>query len=628
MSEFTMTLWKTKRANATSGVSDGYMREGEFARNPHAVCIVKDNFRLSANLTERRNGNIYCEQINDPHSTSFVISFGWCYRCESRADRFEEKAMFEFLQSHRSKPIPDVDVLSGIYTLLSYDHISETLWICTDMWAQHGFYYGSDDSKVVVSSKASIVAEALNASIDGVSYLSLLRDTGIPPGRTLYSDVWRVTCGRALHVDLKNRTARTVQMQPLYRVPQNITFDDAVDQLIDVLVRVCPSAASGPSTVVDLTGGNDSRLMAAALSSSQGGRIGKQVTFKVVGEEDLSDVMIARQIANKFGWNLQRMSRWNEEEAYSAKSLLEASILSDGNFLPRNVHRRRTQELKYSSSLIGHVGSLGGELFRDFFWRHEFLKMGRTNRVNFDALLKHRLYASNDVDVACISDGQLTLHDHNLSLLSPYQAIASAAPDLENVYKLDVIYLHKLMSRSYCWVLSDMRKLILPFLSHEITLASLRTPWRLRLHRRLVTAAVMKMSPTLSAIPTDAGAPMRPLRLSSAGSYSKYVVLDVWSAYKRHFSSKTPVQKQIPSSIPSEWLDVFEENWVAKSGGNIPLSMKKPRVLDGGELSVTQHREIEALLLVQTLTQHYKGISPSLSFNGKNASFTNTTYQL
>lgn len=627
MSEFTVILCKAKRIGAPSDVKDGCAREVEFARSSHAVTIVKDGFRLSADITERRNGNIYCEQTDDPRSTSFVISFGWCYRCGDNANQFEETAMSELLQSHRSKAIPDVDALSGIYTLLSYDHISETLWVCTDMWAQHGFYYGSNDHKVVVSSRASIVADELNASIDGFSYLSLLRDTGIPPGRTLYSDVWRVTCGRGLHIELKNRMARIVQVQPLYRTPQNITFDEAVDQLIDALVRVCPSAASGPSTVVDLTGGNDSRLMAAALSSLQGDRIGKQVTFKVVGEEDHPDVMIARQIANKFGWTLQRISRWTEE-AYSAKSLLEASILSDGNHLPNNVHRRRAQESKYSGSLIGHVGSLGGELFRDFFWRHEFLMMGRTCQVNFDALLKHRLYASNDVDVMRVSGGELTLPDHNMSLLSPYQALASAAPDLENVYKLDVIYLHKLMGRSYCWILSDMRKLILPFLSHEITLASLRTPWRFRLHRRLVTAAVKKMSTVLSAIPTDTGAPMRPLRLSSIGSYARYTVHDLWSAYKRHFSSKVTAQAQRPSSIPSEWLDVFEQNWISKSGMNIPLSMKKTKVLDAGALSVAQAREIEAVLLVQSLTQHYKGISPSLSFNGKSANFTDITYQL
>lgn len=627
MSEFTVVMNKSARTNANSGERDTSASQRVFTRSSHALNIITDNFSISADLGDRHNGDFYIEESNDPQNKSFVISFGWCYRCGDNASKFGEKAMFEFLQSHRSKTTPDVDALSGIYTLLSYDHVSETLWVCTDMWAQHGFYYGSNDSKVVVSSKASIVAMALNASIDGVSYLSLLRDTGIPPGRTLYSDVWRATCGRGLHIDLKNRTARMVQVQPLYRTPQNITFDEAVDQLIDVLVRVCPSAASGPSTVVDLTGGNDSRLMATALSLSQADGIGKQVTFKVVGEEGLPDVMIARQIANTFGWTLQRISR-KTEESYSDKSLLEASILSDGNHLPKNVHSRRTHESKFSSRLIGLVGSLGGELFRDFFWRHEFLKTGRTNRVDFNALLRHRLHANNDIDVRRFSDGQLTLHDHNLALLSPYQTIASAVPDVQNVYKLDIIYLHKLMGRSFCWILSDLRKMILPFLSHEVTSFSLRTPWEFRAHRRLITAAVERACPVLSAISTDKGAPMRPLRLSSIGSYAKYTVLDFWTAYKRHFSTKAPAQKPNPLSIPSEWLDVFGESWVSKSGCNIPLSMDITRIRGDRSLSLTHYREIQALLLVQSLTQYYKGISPWLSFNGRDANFTSTTYQL
>lgn len=132
--------------------------------------------------------------------------------------------------------------------------------------------------------------------------------------------------------------------------------------------------------------------------------------------------------------------------------------------------------------------------------------MGRTNRVNFDALLKYRLHASNDVDVTHISDGHLTRNDHNWALLKPYQMIASAAPDILNVYKLDIIYAHKLMSRSYCWILSDLRKVILPFLSHEITQVSMRMPWQFRAHRKLVTAAVERMNPVLSLMPTDSGA--------------------------------------------------------------------------------------------------------------------------
>ncbi len=619
MSEFTVVMRKTSRRNT-------YKSQGVLTKNSHAVSFVEDGFSFSADLTERHNGNIYLEENNHPHNTSFVISFGWCYRRGDNANQFREQDIAEFLQSHRSKAIPDIDALSGIFSLLSYDHLSETLWICTDMWAQHGFYYGSNDNKVVISSKASIVADALGARIDGISYLSLLRDTGIPPGRTLYCDVWRSTCGRGVHLDIKNGKARLVQVQPLYRSPENMSFKAAVDRLIDVLGRVCPSAASGPSTVVDLTGGNDSRLTAAVLSSSQGSRIGKQVRFRVVGDESHPDVIVARRIASEFGWTLQRDSRTIESD-YSAQSLLNASILSDGNHLPARVQSRMTQESVLWGAADGLVGSLGGELFRDFFWRHEFLNMGRTNRVNFDALLKHRLYASNEVDITHISDGRLTLHDHNLSLLKPYQLIASSAPDAKNVYKLDIIYLHKLMSRSYCWILSDLRKLMLPFLSHEITLASLTTPWKFRVHRKLVTAAVEKMNPVLSTIPTESGAPMKPLRLLTFGGYAKFAASDLQQALQRYFSTKRLTQ-QTALSIPSEWLDVFKQSEVSQNSSTIQSGMRGSKINHNENFTATQHREIQALLLIQSLTQHYKGISPSLSFGGNDANFTEATYLL
>ncbi len=628
MSEFTIVMHKSNHPSARLHLRNTYASHEQFAKNSHSVSVIKEGFSLAADLTDRHNGDIYLEENNYPHNNrSFVISFGWCYRLGTEANQFRVKDMIKFLQSHRSKAMPDVDMLSGVYSLLSYDHLSETLWICTDMWAQHGFYYGSNDEKVVVSSKASIVADTLNACIDGISYLSLLRDTGIPPGRTLYCDVWRATCGRGLHFDIKSRTARLVQVQPLYRTPENINFDEAVEQSIDVLARVCPSAASRPSTVVDLTGGNDSRLMAATLLSSQGGRIGKHVTFRVVGDEKHPDVIVARQIASNFGWNLKRNSRTIEEE-YSARSLSHACLLSDGNYLPMKVHGRLTQELSLWDSVDGLVGSLGGELFRDFFWRHELLNLGRTNRVNFDALLKHRLYVSNDVDVTHVSQGQLNLNDHNLCLLKPYEMIDSAAPDVENVYKLDIIYLHKLMNRSYCWILSDLRKLILPFLSHEITSISLKTPWRFRLHRKLVTAAVEKMNPVLSAIPTDTGAPMRPLRFFTLGAYAKHTVNDFRMAYKLHFSNKKPTRKQTALSLPSEWLDIIKQSGSHQNGLAIQSTINGTNANDYSTLSAIQHREIQALLMVRSLTRHYKGISTSLSFGGRDASFLQSTCNL
>jgi hypothetical protein len=428
---------------------------------------------LSADLTPRHNGAIYMESGHSPTARSLVVSFGWCYRTGSRVNELTEADMSGLLHSHRSGAAPDVAALGGIFCTLSYDHLSESVWICTDMWAQHGYYYGSTSDIVVVSSKASIVADLLRAQMDGMSYLALLRGTGIPPGRTLYSNVWRVTCGRALHLDGSRRIARLVQVQPLHRAPLKVGFATALDQFIEVVTTVCPFAASRPSTVVDLTGGNDSRLMAAALASEQGSRVGKSVTFKVVGDETHPDVVIARQIAGLFGWSL----RWNarpSDEGHSIDSLCKAALLGDGFQMPLAVGNRLLQETQHWGSFDAHVGSIGGELFRDFFWRHELHNVGRTNRVNFDALLRHRLYAAANVDPGRLSDGRITLADHNVALLQPYRLVVAALPEILNVYALDIIYLHKLMATSYCWILADLRKLILPFLSADVTKVSLR----------------------------------------------------------------------------------------------------------------------------------------------------------
>jgi hypothetical protein len=555
------------------------------------------------------------------------MSFGWCYRNGSSVNDLTEADMIAFLQTHRSGAAPDVAAMEGIFCILSYDHVSESMWICTDMWAQHGYYYGSNSDLVVVSSNASIVADMLEAQIDGMSYLALLRGTGVPPGRTLYRNVWRVTCGRALHLDASRRTAQLVQIQPLHRPPVRVTFASALDQVVESLTTVCPFAASRPSTVVDLTGGNDSRLMAAALRSSRGSRVDEDVTFKVVGEDSHPDVVIARQIADLFGWSLRR-NPTPSDEGLSVELLVKAALLGDGFQMPLAVGKRLLQETQHWESFDAHVGSIGGELFRDFFWRHELQHEGRTSRVNFDALLKHRLYASVNVDPGRLSDGLITLADHNAALLKPYRLVVAALPEMLNVYALDIIYLHKLMSTSYCWILSDTRKVILPFLSAAATNVSLRIPWKFRARRRLVTAAVERMNSDLAELPTDAGAPMTPLRLSTLFAYGQYAFRDARSAYARHFSRKRPAQKQVLTTVPRVCLEFLSEG----DGGGDPYDtswvLSQLRANRDGNVSAQVNREIQALMMLRILTTHYSRISRSLAFDGRDAQFNSASWSL
>ena len=628
MAEFIAILCKPGGEESFRQIAPHEDGLGFYRLSPHAFKVVKPGFYLKADLTPRHNGTIWVEEHDDPAKRSAVMTFGWCYKMGSGNNELTESEMAELVHLQRKNGTPNVDVLSGTYCLLSYDHVSESLWVCTDMWAQMGFYFGSNEDIAVAGSSAAEIADILNEKLDGISYLSHLRGTDFPPGRTLFANVWRATCGRALHLNLKNKIARVVQIQPLYHPPLRIGFKEAVERFIDVTSRVIPQAASDPSTCVDLTGGNDTRMSAAALAYAQGGKIGQQVLFRVTGSANHPDAVTAQRIADTFGWTLIRNDR-DFPLDYSIESLQKAAILSDGKFNLSLILNRLIRETKFWETTGGLVGSLGGELFRDFNWRHELLNIGRTNRINYRAWLRHRLWASNDVDIKRVSAGRLNLEDHNEALIQPYRTVDQTLPDMKNVYKLDRFYHYKKMHSTWCWPISDLRKIILPFHCQEIARVSMAIPWHLRLGRRLITTGIQRMAPRLASIPTDKGAPMEPLRPGNFSNYINWLIADVRSNYARHFGKTkfTPIQ-QYQFTIAPFCLNIILNGSHARQLYETDSILNQAKHDGIVGLTKSQNDEIQALLLAEMILRNYPKINPELSFDGEDAKISQTSYAL
>jgi len=620
MSEFTVIMSLSDEVDDTLGSNTPCFRVGE---NSCSLKIIDKGLQINAKFARHPFGKIWLTETKKQNERSAVVCFGWCYKIGSDKNQLTDSELSEFLDEHRKMKVPDFKKYSGNYTILSFDNINKTIWVIPDMWAQMGFFYGYNSKMIVLSSKASIVANYLNADIDGYSYLCLIRSGRVQPGRSLYNDVWRITCGKGIYLDAKSKTAKLVQIGTLFQQPQYSCFKEALDDFVEVVPKVCQKAASFDRTVVDLTAGNDSRITVASLISYHNSDIRNRVTFKVVGSEEDIDVITAKKIAKIYNLRLITQERYLSETDYSASFLNEVILLSDGLFLPDHdlvsgIFREKECWKPYDNL----VGSIAGEFNRGDHWRHEMFKIGKSEKVNYNALLKYTLWASNDIDIKRISNNKLSIEEHDFSLLQPYKEIERKYPNITNAYKNDIIGMQRWMDRfPLYWVYSDYRRTLIPYVTSEVASITFQIPWFFRQNRKLVTAAVQKIVPSLCVIPANATQPMLPMSISTFPYYLYDSIVDFYSAFKRHVVRRSRREPN-KHSIPSEWLEVLTSCFsLRNSFYEAGVLIDKVRNNNGKNLSLSEYRELTGLLLLNSLTSNFKGIKSEISYAGNDVNF-------
>jgi len=580
---------------------------------PHAdasegrkVVFSRQGLHLEA-LLSSHDAIAYRQMEETPDKQAICLCFGWCYRMDGAGRSLLPDDLRIMVEGLRKNDLSWLQGISGTYTLVIADALLRQAWVFTDKWSMRGFYYGAHGECAVAASKAGVVAHFLQAQLDGVGLLALLRGTKLPPGRTLFERVYRSTPGRALAFDLAEKSALLTTTYPVFQPPQSWTLKESVERLATAFVNVVALAAREPHTIVDLTGGNDSRLTAAALSCEKHRELGKCLVFKTIGAGNHPDVIIARRIAELNEWELLVRPRDMPLDV-SLEDLKESTIMLDGNALPDlDAVRSTCREKRDFGSFYHLLGSLGGELSRDFFWRHELWRIGRTPRVNFDALLRYRLYAERDLELSQIFGCAMTFEDHDEFLLEPYRSLDRELGEVRNTYKLDLIYLHRLANLlQTTWGYSSTRTMMLPYLTSEVTDVSLRIPWKHRLGRRVLLRAVELLNPALSAIATASGATMAPLRLKTLHRHIGHLAKDVWQNLVMR--SRRDVLSASKIQVPQEW----------REGGTVAPSIEGfaglPENAQGG-LSRAEYSVLCAHLMLSQLVAVYPGIKPRITFD-------------
>jgi hypothetical protein len=165
---------------------------------------------------------------------------------------------------------------------------------------------------------------------------------------------------------------------------KNSASDDAQSGPFDFdsYMRDLAVALKGQRISLDLTGGFDSRLVAACLAHT-GATIAEAVTS---GQDGNRDVRIAAEIAAKLRlphvWDRHRIAGFEDR----ALNLLHLTHGQMG--LLTYDHMFQIQQGRLARGMTLGVGGAGGELWKDFLWLQDFPRLG--GAPNFERLYRRR----------------------------------------------------------------------------------------------------------------------------------------------------------------------------------------------------------------------------------------------
>jgi asparagine synthase (glutamine-hydrolysing) len=163
--------------------------------------------------------------------------------------------------------------IDGEFILTAICRKSNAIAILNDGAGQLPFFYTMREGKFVGSREIRCVARTLaRRTYDRIALAHFLLFRYSLSPRTLLEDVYRLAPGSLILIQLQAGGSRVYALNPWDfsdKAYRNVTLAENAQNICELLVRSCRSRASGSPNVLSLSGGLDSRLVAAALKEAR-----------------------------------------------------------------------------------------------------------------------------------------------------------------------------------------------------------------------------------------------------------------------------------------------------------------------------------------------------------------------
>jgi hypothetical protein len=418
----------------------------------------------------------------------------------------------------RHPPKSGLADLEGQFALVAYDDAQATLILASDPFGMHALYITQRNGTTYISTSVLALARYVRARPSLFGVRSFLR-AGYHFGRSTSWDGIERLDPATLMAFTPEGVEKQVYWSPVVdRSVARLRFDEAVEHCTEVVVGVYHDLFNGmPRVWTDLTGGYDTRLLALLMREAG-------VAFDTNTRETRysADISVAREIARTGGWNWSLLTLPDEWESVLPSLLPVALAWGDGNLdaiqLARVLWAHKELGRKHRGLAIGG----GGEHYRGFAWRQEFLQAGRSSRVNIDNWLDMRLLHPMNTDIFA-SDPTPEVRDDFRERMVRRAEPYSGEP---NTTQLDVMYAYKVMGHFGAYLSADGAFLQsrLPFYFRPTFGAAFSTSHRHRDNHRLMRYMINRLDPKLAAVRTATGGPAQPWRLSNLPRFVPYYV--------------------------------------------------------------------------------------------------------
>lgn len=238
---------------------------------------------------------------------------------EKKGRRLRDESDLELaLRLYEEKGEEFIHDLEGAFVLAIWNRSRQQLLIANDRFGLYPVHHSHYDGRLVFAPemKGILCDCKFRKELDLTALAEYVRFQRLLGTKTFFKGIQLLSPASLLTYDLRTDRLKTVKYWDFSNIPVvDVGFDDAVDQIQELLTQATERCVSGPYRPgVYLSGGKDSRTILGLAADER--RPMHSITF---GAPDSRDVLYAQRIADRVGSRHHvfeyRDGKWVEEHA-------------------------------------------------------------------------------------------------------------------------------------------------------------------------------------------------------------------------------------------------------------------------------------------------------------------------